>query len=260
MRAKESKDRSATEFASASIALKNSRDQRDPSRFFAANEMGRKQLIRSADPRFATSSASPSAAREGRFEGEGWRVRKDGSQFWASVVLDVIRDPAGRTVGYAKITRDLTERRLAEETLRRSEERFRILIQGVTHYSIYMLDPQGFVSSWNAGAERLRAISLRKSRVSTSHASTRQLRRRMWADRGKRRTGKPPHSTPRRRHERTISWTGSSCATFLLKFQHLSIAANAADWVRSRWTNKSVGERSSGQFYRWKFLRVGKQS
>jgi PAS domain S-box-containing protein len=61
------------------------------------------------------------AAEEGRFEREGWRVRKDGSRFWAHVVIDPIRDPSGQVIGFAKITRDLTERREAEEALRQSQ-------------------------------------------------------------------------------------------------------------------------------------------
>ena len=96
------------------------------------------------------------AAREGKFENEGWRVRRDGSRFWAYVIIDPIKDASGNIVGYAKITRDLTERRLADEQLRRSEEQFRLLVQGVTDYAIYMLTPEGLVSSWNAGAERIK--------------------------------------------------------------------------------------------------------
>ena len=99
------------------------------------------------------------AEREGRFEIEGWRVRKDGSQFWANVVIDPIRDPDGQLVGFAKVTRDLTERRAAEQELRASEERFRRLVQSVTDYAIYMLDPEGRVSSWNAGAERFKGYA-----------------------------------------------------------------------------------------------------
>ena len=95
------------------------------------------------------------AASEGRFESEGWRVRKDGTQFWAHVVIDPIRTPVGDVVGYAKITRDLSERRLAEEALRRTEEQFKLLVQGVSDYSIYMLDPDGRVTNWNLGAQRI---------------------------------------------------------------------------------------------------------
>jgi PAS domain S-box-containing protein len=100
------------------------------------------------------------AAREqGKFEGEGWRVRKDGTRFWASVIIDPIRNHAGDLVGYAKITRDLTERRAAEAVLRSSQEQFKRLVQGVTDYSIYMLSPEGLVASWNAGAQRIKGYT-----------------------------------------------------------------------------------------------------
>jgi PAS domain S-box-containing protein len=99
------------------------------------------------------------SAREGKFEAEGWRIRKDGSRFWAHVVIDPIRDPSGRLVGYAKVTRDLTERRATEEALRRSEEQFRLLVQGVTDYAIYMLSPEGNVTNWNPGAQRIKGYT-----------------------------------------------------------------------------------------------------
>ena len=100
--------------------------------------------------------ALDTAQREGRFEAEAWRVRKDGSRFWAHVVLDPVHDEAGVLTGFAKITRDLTTRMLAQEELRRSEEQFRRLVLGVTDYAIYMLDPDGKVVSWNAGAEKIK--------------------------------------------------------------------------------------------------------
>jgi len=96
------------------------------------------------------------SASEGKFEGEGWRVRKDGRRFWAHVVIDPIRAPDGGLIGFAKITRDLSERKAAEMLLRQSEQQFRLLVQGVTDYAIYMLDPEGRVNSWNSGAERIK--------------------------------------------------------------------------------------------------------
>ncbi|WP_425452798.1 PAS domain-containing sensor histidine kinase [Trinickia dinghuensis] len=94
------------------------------------------------------------AAELGRWEDEGWRVRKDGSRFWANVVITALRDEAGELLGFAKITRDLTERRRSEEQLRQNEERMRRLMDAVED-AIFMLDPQGHVTSWNGGATRL---------------------------------------------------------------------------------------------------------
>jgi PAS domain S-box-containing protein len=99
------------------------------------------------------------ASKTGVFEDEGWRVRKDGSLFWANVVITAMRDAQGELVGFAKVTRDLTHRRAREEDLRRSEERFRLLIEGVTEYAIFMLDPNGRVSTWNSGAERIKGYT-----------------------------------------------------------------------------------------------------
>lgn len=99
------------------------------------------------------------AATEGRFEQEGWRVRKDGSLMWAHVLIDPIRNDDGQLVGYAKITRDLSERKATQDALRQSEQRFRMLVQGVQDYAIYMLDPEGRVSSWNRGAQRFKGYT-----------------------------------------------------------------------------------------------------
>ncbi|MCC8405508.1 PAS domain S-box protein [Paraburkholderia sp. MMS20-SJTN17] len=95
------------------------------------------------------------ATLTGRFEDEGWRVRKDGTMFWANVVITAVRNEAGTLTGFAKITRDLTAQREYLEALRESEERFRLLVDSVEDYAIFMLDPQGFVVSWNSGAARI---------------------------------------------------------------------------------------------------------
>jgi PAS domain S-box-containing protein len=99
------------------------------------------------------------ATRVGRYESEGWRVRKDGSRFWASVVIDEIRNEKGELEGFAKVTRDITERRAAQDAVRESERQFRLLVAGVTDYALYMLDLNGIVTSWNAGAERIKGYS-----------------------------------------------------------------------------------------------------
>jgi PAS domain S-box-containing protein len=98
------------------------------------------------------------ATETGRFTAEAWRCRKDGSRFWAMVVIDPIRHD-GKLIGFAKITRDMTEQRAVQLEALETERRFRLLVQGVTDYAIYMLSPEGRVTNWNAGAERIKGYT-----------------------------------------------------------------------------------------------------
>jgi PAS domain S-box-containing protein len=123
------------------------------------------------------------AARDGRFEDEGWRVRKDGTLFWANVIITALHDDAGEVRGFGKITRDLTERRRNEEMLRESEERFRLLIEAVKDYAVFMLDTQGRVASWNPGAQRIKGY--RADEIIGEHFRifyTAESRQRQWPD------------------------------------------------------------------------------
>src|SRR5579863_2142395 len=123
------------------------------------------------------------ARANGTFEDEGWRVRKDGSLFWANVVITAVRNARGELLGFAKVTRDLTQQRAHEEELRRSEERFRLLIEGVSEYAIFMLDANGRVATWNVGAERIKGYTARE--IIGQHFSTfypRDARESGWPD------------------------------------------------------------------------------
>ena len=106
------------------------------------------ELLAKDWPRRALSAAR----KEGKYEEEGWRMRKDGTRFWAHVLITRLDLPDGTLRGFSKITRDLTERQMEQERLRASEERFRLMVETVKDYAIFMLDPGGFIVSWNAGA------------------------------------------------------------------------------------------------------------
>jgi len=109
------------------------------------------------------------AARIGRFEDEGWRVRKDGSEFWANVIITALHDAQGKLIGFGKVTRDMTEQRRTAEALRQSEETFRLLVQSVKDYAIFMLDVSGRVMSWNAGASYIKGY--RRDEIIGKHFS-----------------------------------------------------------------------------------------
>src|SRR5260370_41791604 len=94
------------------------------------------------------------ARNNGKFEAEGWRIRKDGTKFLASVVIDALYED-GQLIGFAKITRDITERNKAAEALKESERHSRLIVNGVTDHALYMLDPNGIVSKWNTGRQRI---------------------------------------------------------------------------------------------------------
>ena len=109
------------------------------------------------------------AREQGRFEDEGWRVRKDGSRFWANVVITALRDETGKLRGFGKVTRDLTARRAAEEQLRQAEQRFHHLVDAITDYAVFILDATGHIATWNPGAERVKGY--RASEIVGQHFS-----------------------------------------------------------------------------------------
>lgn len=113
-----------------------------------------------ADIRNGKPAMELEVAREtGVYEEEGWRLRKDGTRFWANVVITAVYDDSGNLRGFGKVTRDLTKRREADERLRQSEEMFRLLVASVKDYAIFLLDPEGHVMTWNAGAERIKGYA-----------------------------------------------------------------------------------------------------
>ena len=109
------------------------------------------------------------AKKEGRLAAEGWRIRKDGSKFWASVTITAVRGDTGALIGFGQVTRDLSERKLLEESWRQSEQRFRLLVESVQDYAIFMLDAAGYVVTWNVGAQRIKGF--RASEILGRHFS-----------------------------------------------------------------------------------------
>ena len=99
------------------------------------------------------------AALSGIFKHEGWNLKKDLSRFWADVVIKPVFDQDGSMIGFTNVIVDLSERQSARENLKRSEEQFRLLVQGVADYAIYMLDLDGNITSWNLGAQRIKGYS-----------------------------------------------------------------------------------------------------
>ncbi|RDS79138.1 PAS domain-containing sensor histidine kinase [Dyella monticola] len=109
------------------------------------------------------------ALADGHYEGECWWIRKNGQRFLAQLRIDPVRDEQGQLSGFVELVRDLKEREQAEDALRRSQEQFRLLVQSVTDYAIFMLDRHGRVASWNYGAERIKGY--RPSEIIGKHFS-----------------------------------------------------------------------------------------
>jgi hypothetical protein len=153
------------------------------------------------------------AMMQGRFEDEGWRLRKDGSRFWANVIITAVRNASGHLIGFSKITRDLTERRRYEDDLRKSEERFRLLVDGVTEYAIMTLDSEGFVTSWNAGAERIKGYKSQEilgKHVSHFYRSEDVLANKPWENlRIAREQGRVTDEGWRLRKDGTLFWANT---------------------------------------------------
>lgn len=104
-------------------------------------------------------AALRSATEAGRYVQEGWRVRKDGTLFWANVAMTALRDGAGRLIGFGNVIDDISDKKAAHDAVLKSERSFRLLVQGVTDYAIFMLSPDGHITSWNSGARRIKGYT-----------------------------------------------------------------------------------------------------
>ena len=107
----------------------------------------------------APKAALRAAADSGRYVVEGWRVRKDGTTFWANVVMTALRDRQGQLIGFGKVIQDVSDKKAAHDAVLQSERSFRLLVQGVTDYAIFMLSPDGQITSWNSGARRIKGYT-----------------------------------------------------------------------------------------------------
>ncbi|WP_233856935.1 hybrid sensor histidine kinase/response regulator [Paraburkholderia sp. HD33-4] len=117
----------------------------------------------------APEAALKAACDAGRSVAEGWRMRKDGAPFWANVVLTALRDGNQQLVGFSELISDVSDKKAAHDAVLKSERSFRLLVQGVTDYAIFMLSPDGHITSWNAGARRIKGYT--ESEIIGSHFS-----------------------------------------------------------------------------------------
>ncbi|GGB95965.1 histidine kinase [Dyadobacter sediminis] len=102
------------------------------------------------------------ARQTGMYQEEGWRVKKNGSVFWASIVLTALYNEHNVLIGFSKVTRDLSERQKNAESLRESEERYRSIVEQVSDYGIFMMDEKGRIVSWNEGAKRIKGYDAKE--------------------------------------------------------------------------------------------------
>ncbi len=110
-------------------------------------------------PPRAPAQTLAAAAAHGRHAEQGWRVRKGGAPFWADAVVTALRGPGDALLGFVKVLSDISDRKAAQDAALESERQFRILVQGVVDYAIFMLSPDGHVVSWNPGAERIKGYA-----------------------------------------------------------------------------------------------------
>ena len=117
----------------------------------------------------APEAALHAAAKTGRHVEEGWRMRKDGSLFWANVAMTALRDSTNALIGFGTVISDVSDKKAAHDAVLKSERNFRLLVQGVTDYAIFMLSTDGHITSWNAGARRIKGYT--EAEIIGSHFS-----------------------------------------------------------------------------------------